>query len=82
MLEVDGQRFVTAREVGGGLVLGADISEDAVNQWHRRRKITGYRVGREVFFRLDELREVEQVVRESPGGRPRPKIYPNLDNRG
>jgi hypothetical protein len=62
--------YVTATEAPDWL--GDDVTVDMVNKWHRRRKVTGFRVGREVFFRLDELREVEQVTRDTPGGHPRP----------
>lgn len=56
-------RYVTAREAPA--YLGADVSEAMVNKWHSRRMVTGYRVGREVLFRLDELKEVEGVTRRS-----------------
>lgn len=63
-------RYVTATEAPDWL--GDDVTVDAVNKWHTRRMVTGYRVGRLVYFRLDELREVEQVTRDTPSGRPRP----------
>lgn len=63
-------RFVTATEAPS--YLGPDVSVSMVNKWRQRRMVTGYRVGREVLFRLDELKEVERATRRSvKGGRPR-----------
>lgn len=73
MLEIEGQRFVTATEVGRGYI-GGDVTMAMVAMWRKRRMVTPYRVGREVFYRLDELKEVEQATRDTPRGRPRRKL--------
>jgi hypothetical protein len=69
VIEVEGIRYVTATEAPDHL--GADITRDMIYKWRKRRKITGYRVGKEVYHRLDELIEVEYVTRGTPDGRPR-----------
>jgi hypothetical protein len=57
-------RYVTATEAPEWL--GDDVTSGMVAMWRHRHMITPYRVGREVYYRLDELREVEQVTREAP----------------
>jgi hypothetical protein len=69
MIYVNGLSYVTAAEAPASL--GPDITAALVRDWKRRRLITGYRVGRETWYRLDELVEVEYVLRNSRTGRPR-----------
>lgn len=69
MLEVNGQRYITAVEAPE--YLGSDVKSSRVHDWKRRRLVTGYKMGGLVWFRLDELIEVEFITRRSPGGRPR-----------
>lgn len=56
-------RYVSATEAPE--FCGPDVTRDMVYEWRKRRLVTGYRVGREVLFRLDELKEVEGVTRRS-----------------
>jgi hypothetical protein len=64
VIEVEGIRYVTATEAPDHL--GADVTPGMVAMWRQRRMITPYRVGREVYYRLDELIEVEYVTRGMP----------------
>ena len=69
MIEVNGSVYITATEAPEHL--GTDCSPQTVRQWGKRRKVNGYRLGRETYYSLDELTEVEYVTRTSPTGRPR-----------
>jgi hypothetical protein len=69
VIEVEGIRYVTATEAPDHL--GADIVPAMIRDWKRRRLITGYRVGKVTYYRLDELIEVEYVLRDSGKGRRR-----------
>lgn len=69
MIAVEGIEYVTASEAPDRL--GADVVPAMVWDWKRRRLVTGYRVGREVYYRLDELIEVEYVLRVAGKGRKR-----------
>lgn len=62
-------RYVTATEAP--CYLGPDVTAAMVYKWRQRRMVNAYRVGREKFYRLDELKEVEGVLRRSGRGRPR-----------
>lgn len=62
----DQVRFVTAKEAPEHFSPVLGVTEAMVNKWHSQRKVTGYRVSRQVFFRLDELQEVEKVTRDTP----------------
>jgi hypothetical protein len=61
--------YVTAQD--GADRLGSDINPGMIYQWHSRHMVTGYKVGKIVWFRWDELQEVEYVTRTTRAGRPR-----------
>lgn len=61
--------YVTAQEAADRLK--PDVNTGMIYQWHSRRMITGYRVGRIVWFRWSEIEEVEYVTRRRPQGHPR-----------
>lgn len=67
MIEVGGITYVTATEAPG--YLGADVTAEMVRAWGSRRKLNGYRVGRETFYSLDELTDVEFATRNSRFGK-------------
>jgi hypothetical protein len=62
-------RYITAVEVSDHL--GPDVVPDMLRDWQRRRLITGYRVGKATYYRIDEVREVEYVLRSGGRGRKR-----------
>jgi hypothetical protein len=63
--------YVTATEAPDHFSPSLKVRKGTVAQWHHDREVTGYRIGRQVYFRLDELQEVEYVKRTTRGGRPR-----------
>lgn len=69
MIEVNGLIYVTATEAPAHL--GPDCTPQVVRAWGTRRKANRYRVGRETYYSLDELTEVEYLTRTSRTGRPR-----------
>lgn len=76
MLEIadengDPIQYVTATEAPEHFGKWTKVTTAMVNKWHQRRKITGYRVGQRVYFRLDELKAVEFVTRTEVRGRKR-----------
>lgn len=69
MIRLDGIAYITATEAPDHL--GDDVDPAMVRDWHRRKLIVGYRVGKEVYYRLEGLVEVEYTLRTSGRGRPR-----------
>jgi hypothetical protein len=65
-------RYITAGEASD--YLGPDVTPAMVYKWRQRRMVNAYRVGREKYYRLDELKEVEGVLRRSARGRPRRSV--------
>lgn len=63
-------RYISATEAPG--YLGPDVTPGMVYKWRQRHMVNGYKVGREVYYRLDELKEVEGVLRRRGLGRKRP----------
>jgi hypothetical protein len=61
--------YITATEVTDHL--GPDVVPAMLRDWQRRHLITGYRVGKVTWYRLDEVREVEYVLRHGGRGRKR-----------
>jgi hypothetical protein len=64
-------QYVTATEAPAYFSRRVGVTKGTVATWHKNREITGYRIGREVYFRLSELQDVEYAKRMTRGGRPR-----------
>lgn len=62
-------RFITAAEVSD--YLGPDVVPDMLRDWRRRGLINNYRDGNKTYYRLDEVKSVEGVLRRGGKGRPR-----------
>lgn len=69
VIHLNGHDYYQAAEAAARL--GGDVVPRMIWDWKRRRLITGYRVGRAVYFRYDQLVEVEFDTRTARGGRPR-----------
>lgn len=69
MISLDGKTFVTAREAAE--VLGDDVSAARVWDWQRRRLVNGYMVSRRRYYDLDQLVDVEYLLRSGGRGRRR-----------
>lgn len=63
--------YVTASEAPSHFSPLVRVTQAMVEKWMQRRKVTTYKIGRERYARLDELKEVEYVLRRDKGGRPR-----------
>lgn len=76
MLEIEDEhgeiaKYVTATEAPTHFSPQLKVTKAIVEKWMQRRKVTTYKIGRERYCRLDELQEVEFVMRRDRGGRPR-----------
>lgn len=69
MITVDGVAYGRAGEIAARL--GTDVTPAMVRNWARRDGLAEHRVGRAVYFRLDQAAELERDKRRSTRGRPR-----------
>lgn len=69
LIRLGGLDYITAAEAPQHL--GDDVTPALVRDWARRALLAGHRVGREVYYPLDMLVEVEYATRTSRAGRPR-----------
>jgi hypothetical protein len=69
VITLDGRQYGTAAEIA--VALGPDVTEAMVRAWARRSTLTAYRVGRTVYYPLDQAATVERDKRLSTRGRKR-----------
>jgi hypothetical protein len=69
VIDVDGVAYGRAAEIAARL--GGDVTPAMVRNWARRDGLAEHRVGRNVYFRLDQAAAVERDKRQSTRGRPR-----------
>ncbi|MFC6017787.1 hypothetical protein ACFP2T_16420 [Plantactinospora solaniradicis] len=69
MIRHGGQRYGTAAELA--TALGPDVTEAMLRNWSQRDGLARYRVGRTVYYLLDQAAEIERSKRVSGRGRPR-----------
>lgn len=63
--------YVTATEAPQHFGEWARVTTGMVEKWMQRRKVQTYKIGKERYARLGELKEVEYVLRTGEQGRPR-----------
>lgn len=69
MIRHDGQWYGCAAEIAAAL--GNDVTEAMLRNWSQRDGLDRYRVGRTVYYRLDQAAEIEQSKRQGGRGRRR-----------
>lgn len=65
MIQAGGRDYYTANEIPD---IWPDVTPEAVRQWAARGRVNGHRVGREVYYDLNDLTETEHATRTSPRG--------------
>jgi hypothetical protein len=67
----DGREYGTAAQIAHAL--GGDVTEAMVRNWARpdREQLARHRVGRTVYYPLDQAATIERDKRRTPRGRPR-----------
>lgn len=68
---VDGQQIECGTAALVAATLGPDITAGMVRSWAGRGHLSAYRVGRTVYYRLDQAATIEAVKARSGRGRPR-----------
>lgn len=63
VIEVDGVEWVTADEARAQL--GDDVTPEMIRAWKHSGRVTGHRVGRTGYYRLDQLLTAERDTRHA-----------------
>jgi hypothetical protein len=63
--------YVTATEAPDHFSPILKVTRAMVEKWMARHKVQTYKIGKERYCRLEELQDVEYVMRRDGGGRPR-----------
>jgi hypothetical protein len=76
MIRVAERDWITATEAPA--YLGPDVQAQTVRAWAARGKVAGHRIGRETYYRLDDLTEIEHATRTSNRGHRRTVVMQAL----
>lgn len=71
MIKAGDRTWITASEA---FSYWPDVTSTAVRSWAHDGKVSGHRIGREVYYDLAQLSEVEKATRTSRRGNKRTRV--------